>query len=235
MAGRVPHRLLSRHRLGQVARARRLRIALIVMFLVPPGTAAAQDLEPGTYVNAPVGANALVLGVGRTRGEVVFDPTLPVEGRSGAHQRHHGRVRAGPLDIADRSARLELFAPYTWGSAEGLFLGEFTRITRAGLADPRIRFAYNLYRAPALEAREFASYRQDTIVGVSLQVVVPLGQYDDTKRINLGSNRWAFRPEIGLSQAWGPWRIDLHASVWLSTGNTRYLETSTRHCCSTNR
>ena len=79
MAGRVPRRLLSRHRLGQVARARRLRIALIVMFLVPPGTAAAQDLEPGTYVNAPVGANALVLGVGRTRGEVVFDPTLPVE------------------------------------------------------------------------------------------------------------------------------------------------------------
>ncbi len=106
-------------------------------------------------------------------------------------------------------------------------MGEFTRITRSGLADPRVRFAVNLIGAPALEASDFVNYRQDTIVGASVQVIVPVGQYDDTKRINLGSNRWAFRPEIGLSQAWGPWRMDVHGSVWLSTDNTRYLETST--------
>ncbi len=118
--------------------------------------------------------------------------------------------------------------PYTWGSAEGLFLGEPARITRSGLADPRIRFAVNLIGAPALTPREFATYRQTTILGVSLQVVAPLGQYDPTKLINLGSNRWAFKPEIGLSRAWRRWRADLHASVWLTTDNTEFLVSSTR-------
>jgi len=187
----------------------------------------AQDLDPGTYTNAPVGANVLALALGRTNGEIVFDPTLPIENASAAI--NAGTViYARALGLAGRAARVEVMVPYTWGSAEGLFLGEQARITRSGLADPRIRFAVNLIGAPALTPREFATYRQTTIVGVSLQVVAPLGQYDPTKLINLGSNRWAFKPEIGLSRAWRRWRADLHASVWLTTDNTEFLVSSTR-------
>ena len=185
----------------------------------------AQDIEPGTYTNIPVGANALVVGIGRTTGEVVFDPTLPVEdAEADIYAVSLGYVRG--LDVAGRSGRLELLVPYTWGSAEGLFEGDATKITRSGLADARVRFAVNLLGAPALAPRDFGSFRQGTIVGASVQVVVPVGQYDDSKRINLGSNRWAFRPEVGVSQAWGDWRLDLHGAVWLSTDNDRFLRTS---------
>lgn len=191
------------------------------------GTAHAQDLEPGTYTNAPVGANVVALVFGHTRGDVVFDQTLPVEDAAAAISA--GTViYARALGLAGRAARVEVVVPYTWGSAEGLFLGAPTRITRSGLADPRVRFAVNLAGAPSLSPREFATYRQTTIVGASVQVVAPLGQHDPDRLINLGSNRWAFKPEIGLSRAWRRWRADLHASVWLTTDNTEFLVSSTR-------
>lgn len=198
---------------------------VLLLFLLLCGVATGQEIEPGTYVNIPVGANALVVGVGRTTGDVVFDPTLPVEdAEADIYAVSLGYVRG--LDVGGRSGRLEVLVPYSWGSAQGLFAGDLTKITRSGLADARVRFAINLSGAPALAPREFGSYRQGTIVGASVQVVVPVGQYDDTKRINLGSNRWAFRPEVGLSQAWGNWRLDLHGAVWLSTDNDRFLRTS---------
>ena len=68
-----------------------------------------------------------------------------------------------------------------------------------GLLDPTMRVSVNLYGAPALEAKDFATYRQDLIVGASLQLQAPLGQYDPSRLVNLGSNRWAFRPEVGAS------------------------------------
>ena len=210
-------------------RARRCLASCVVLLagLSGAGRARAQDLDPGTYTNTPVGANVLVLALGRTSGEIIFDPTLPVEDATAAI--NAGTViYARALGLAGRAARVEVMVPYTWGSAEGLFLGEQTRITRSGLADPRVRVAVNLIGAPSLTPREFATYRQTTILGISLQVVAPLGQYDPTKLINLGSNRWAFKPEIGLSRAWGRWRADLHASVWLTTDNTGFLVSSTR-------
>jgi hypothetical protein len=63
----------------------------------------------------------------------------------------------------------------------------------SGLGDPRFRVSVNLFGAPALSAKDFASYRQDVIVGVSLQVSAPFGQYDDSKLLNLGSNRYSNR------------------------------------------
>jgi hypothetical protein len=66
----------------------------------------------------------------------------------------------------------------------------------------------NLYGAPSMTPKEFASYRQQSIVGVSLTVAPPLGQYDSTKLINLGTNRWSFKPEVGISRAYGQWVVE---------------------------
>ncbi len=78
--------------------------------------ARAQDLDPGTYTNAPVGANVLVLALGRTSGEIVFDPTLPVEDATAAINAAT-MVYARALGLAGRAARIEVVVPYTWGSA----------------------------------------------------------------------------------------------------------------------
>jgi hypothetical protein len=76
--------------------------------------------------------------------------------------------------------------------------------------------------------KAFASYRQQTIVGVSVTVAPPLGQYDSNKLINLGTNRWSFRPEIGVSRAYGRWIVEAMAGVWLFTDNTDFIGGRTR-------
>jgi hypothetical protein len=70
---------------------------------------------------------------------------------------------------------------------------------------------------------EFRSWRQKTLIGTSLTVVAPTGQYDPTRLINQGSNRWAFRPELGLSQRWGHWILDAYGGVWFFTTNPEYF------------
>src|SRR4029078_7949692 len=75
----------------------------------------------------------------------------------------------------------------------------------------------------ALSAKDFASYHQDLIIGVSLQVSAPLGQYDDSKLLHLGNNRWSFKPELGISKAWGPWTVELAPSVTIFSDNKDFF------------
>ena len=91
-----------------------------------------------------------------------------------------------------------------------------------------LRASVNLYGAPALSLQEFRDYRQDTIVGASLLVTVPTGQYDSMRLINLGTNRWSFKPEIGISQAWGPWQFEGAAGVTFFTDNDDFLGANVR-------
>ena len=97
-----------------------------------------------------------------------------------------------------------------------------------GFGDPRFRLSVNLYGAPALNLQEFASYRQDLIIGASLQVAVPVGQYDHSKAINLGSNRWFFKPEVGISKASGPWTLELTAAATFFTDNDDFFNGNKR-------
>ena len=96
----------------------------------------------------------------------------------------------------------------------------------SGFGDPRFRVSINLLGAPALSVKEFANYKQDLIIGISLQVSAPLGQYDDTKLLNLGNNRWSFKPELGISKAWGPWTLEVVPSVTFFTENPDFLNGS---------
>ena len=97
----------------------------------------------------------------------------------------------------------------------------------SGFGDPLFRFSMNFYGAPALSLKEFANYRQDLIVGASLQVTAPLGQYDNSKLLNLGNNRWSFKPELGISKAWGPWTVEVAPSATFYTDNTDFYNGGT--------
>ncbi len=118
--------------------------------------------------------------------------------------------------------------PVVGGHVEGLYLGEPAAVDRFGLGDPRLRFAINLYGAPAMVPKAFAGYRQRMLVGVSVTVAAPLGQYDSAKLINLGTNRWSFKPELGFSRSRGKWVFEGMAGVWLFTDNTDFLGGRTR-------
>ncbi|HSF05096.1 MAG TPA: transporter, partial [Methylomirabilota bacterium] len=98
----------------------------------------------------------------------------------------------------------------------------------SGLGDPRLQLSVNFYGAPALSLKEFADYNQDLIIGASLQVSVPLGQYDSDKLVNIGTNRWSVKPELGVSKAWGPSTLELMAGVTFYTDNNEFLGDQTR-------
>jgi outer membrane putative beta-barrel porin/alpha-amylase len=113
--------------------------------------------------------------------------------------------------------------PYGVVHYQGKFLDNETRIYRSGLLDSFFRFSVNLMGGEAMTPKEFQSWKQKTILGVSLRVVAPTGQYDGTKLINNGSNRWGFKPEIGYSQRWGHWVLDGYAGAWFYTTNPEFF------------
>lgn len=70
--------------------------------------------------------------------------------------------------------------------------------------------------------KEFPEYRQNALVGIGLQVSAPLGQYDSTKLLNVGTNRWSFRPELGVSKAWDHVTMELISAVTFFTTNDNF-------------
>ncbi len=190
-------------------------------------TAWAQDIEPRTYTNAPIGVNFLIAGVAYTEGGVAFDPSLPVKNpelETYSAVLAYARV----LDFWGKSGKIDVILPYTRleGSAEAS--GRTVDRKVDGLGDALFRLSVNLYGAPSLSLEEFARYRQDWIVGTSLQVGSPTGQYDDDKLVNIGTNRWFFKPEIGVSKALGPWTLELTAAAKLFTDNDDFFGGRTR-------
>lgn len=183
---------------------------------------AGQQLEPRAYSVSPVGTNIVVVGYGRSTGDLSFDPSLPITDASATiNGTYAGYFRS--IDFFGRSASVSAALPYVWGNLQGNVDGQFQQARRSGLSDPSVRFAVNLRGAPAMNLKEFSTYRQKTIVGASVVVVAPLGQYDPAKLINLGTNRWAFKPELGVSRAVNPKLfVDFYLGAWLFTPNNNF-------------
>ena len=182
---------------------------------------AGQEMEARAYSVSPVGTNIVVLGYGRSTGDLAFDPSLPITDASATiNGASAGYLRS--LNFFGRSANVGVILPYTWGNLQGNVAGQFQQVRRSGLRDPMVRLAVNLHGAPAMNLKEFAGYRQKTIIGASLVVVAPLGQYDPAKAINLGANRWAFKPELGISRAVRRMYLDFYVGAWLYTANNNF-------------
>lgn len=193
-------------------------IVLAAALLATAVGASAQEMEPKAYSASPVGATFLVLAASRNTGSVVFDPTLPftdVDARIGGIGAGVGTT----FGLAGKLALVSAVLPVAWGELNGLVGEEARRVTRQGLADARVKLSVNLLGNDAMRLREFVKAPRRVIVGTSLTVVAPTGQYDRAKLINLGTNRWSFKPEAGISIPRKRWDIDAYAGVWLFTPN----------------
>ena len=205
--------------MGRIMRCAMLNIAATI---VAATSAQAQEAEPRLYSNTPVGLNFLIAGYAYSQGTLAFDPSLPIaDAQFNAHTGAVGYVRS--FELWGKSAKVDVIMPFSGFSAHGLVAGRPQERVISGLGDPRFRVSVNLLGAPAISLKEFADYRQDLIVGVSLQASAPLGQYDDTRLLNLGGNRWSFRPEFGISKAWGPWTFEVAPSVTFFTVNPDFF------------
>jgi len=190
----------------------------VVVFAAP---SSAQDIEPRSYSNAPIGVNFLIAGYAYTRGGLSFDSSLPI---TNVHLQTSNAVAAyaRSLDLWGRSGKFDVIVPYSWLSGTAEYAGDSVRRVVNGFSDPRFRLSVNLYGAPALTLNEFRDYRQDLIIGASLQISAPWGQYDSERVVNLGTHRWWFKPELGVSKAEGPWTLELSAAATFYTDNNNF-------------
>lgn len=190
-------------------------------------TANATDIDPKSYSNIPVNVNFLTFGYAYTTGSVSFPPPVPISnGKLDFHTAIAAYSRS--LDIFGLSGKIDAILPAAWISGKADVLDEPQSRNISGFADPRVRFYVNFFGAPAMSMKDFSNYRQNLIVGGSLTVVAPGGQYDPDKVINVGSNRWAFKPELGMSKTFGPLTVEVATGAYFFTENSQPFQGNTQ-------
>lgn len=182
----------------------------------------AQDLDPRAYARVPVDIALIVTGFNYTYGDVILDPTIPIKDLEAKVETPMlGTART--FNLFGLTSQAFVALPFSWAQASGKVIGEGMNVTRSGLGDTRIRLSVLLFGAPAVNLEQFAKSSLQSVLGASLTVLVPTGHYFSDKLINIGTNRWSFKPEIGLSYTLTKqWFIDLYAGVWLFTDNNSF-------------
>lgn len=200
------------------------RTRLLCALCLACGTCLGQDLAPRAYVITPIHTNAVILTYSYLNGGVLFDPTIPIT--NAASQTNLGVISLfHTLSFFGRSASLTASLPYGAGQFQGMVTGASTegKVHRSGLLDATFRFSVNFKGGPAMSMNEYVKWRQKGLLGASFTLVTPTGQYDPTRLINQGSNRWAFKPELGFSRRWGHWIFDAYGAVWFFTTNPEFF------------
>src|SRR5271155_3378224 len=197
----------------------RFVVALLLSLASPAVRLSAQDLAPRAYVITAVHSNAITITWAFYDGGLNFNGTIPVSNATGTYyvsifSYYHS------LNFFGRSANIVASLPYGVGTFQGDVSAQSRSIYRSGLLDSSFRLSVNLIGGPAMQPKEYAKWTQKRLLGLSLKVIAPTGQYSSAKLINWGSNRWAFKPELGYSERWGHWVVDGYGGVWFYTANS---------------
>ena len=188
-------------------------------------TSRAQDLAPRAYIITPLHSNAVNLTYSFFTGGLDFNGVIPVSNATGTYSvpifsLYHS------FGVFGRSANVAVWLPYGVGHFQGSLQGTNQERYRSGLLDAGLRFSVNLKGGPAMPVSQFVKWKQKTVLGASLRVVMPTGQYDSKRLINWGINRWAFKPEFGYSRRLAEkWVLDSYAGVWFFTTNQEFFST----------
>ena len=209
-------RKLKRRNVVRVAAA----YGIVSIFLF--GSVEAQDLEPRRYVNVPVSQNFIRVAYGYSEGEVNTSPSLPLED---AFLTMHGGSLSylRTMSIAEKAASFDAFVPYFCASGRVVLDGERQPGNVCGSGDARLRITYNFVGAPAMTLSEFVKQEKELVVGASLQLYIPSGQYDANRLLNIGANRWVIRPELGMSIPWRKWSFEFAAGARFFTDNDEFV------------
>jgi hypothetical protein len=204
-----------------------LRAAVLAgLCLIAPVGLNAQDVQPRAYTPAPVGVNVITLGYAFSSGEVLVDNTIPIDDATG-EMHSFNAAYSRSIGVFGRAGRADVALPFVTGDWEGDFGRTRESTSRTGFGDPVVRISVSLVGAPALTREQFAGFRPKTIVGATLRLNLPLGQYDAAQVVNLGANRWAFSPQLGVSHVAGDFVLEAYAGAWFFTDNHEFLGAST--------
>jgi len=195
---------------------------LAAIAIAAAGNARGQALEPRLYTNTPIGLNFLITGYVHSTGGLATNPALKIDNAQ-LTAKTPVAAYARSFDAWGKSAKFDAIVPGGCLSGSADVNGAPQTRDVCGFVDPAFRVSVNFFGAPALTLKEFADYRQDVIVGASLQVIPPWGQYDPSRLVNLGTNRWTFRPEIGVSKSFGALSFELALDTSIFTTNHEFF------------
>jgi len=190
--------------------------------LCSPGALYAQFTDPRTYANSPVGIGQIELDYAYGKADASVDTSLVVV--NSQLKLNMGTVAyTRDFSLLHHLAFAKAMVPLAHLS--GSVAGTNIAGSVAGPADSSLELGTLLKGGKALSAAEFSTYQPTTTWGVSLLVTAPTGQYDAEKLLNLGSDRWSFRPEMALSHPFGRdrrWEVDAYFNVAFFSDNTAY-------------
>ena len=186
----------------------------------------ADEIEPRRWTHLPINTSFIGGGYAYSDADISFDPVLKIEdGRMELNTWVAKYIRT--FSLLNQMARLDILQAYQEGRWSGVLDGTPSSVRRSGWADTLVRFAINLYGAPPLEGKEFVQYRAatqiETIVGAGLSIQLPTGDYMDDKLINLGTNRYTLRPQLGVIHSRGKWSVEATGYVTLYTDNDDFF------------
>ena len=185
----------------------------------------AQELTPRIYWPAPKGTQVLVAGYSYAAGDLYFAPSIPIKGAD-------SKINAGvlaylhTLGLWGRTSNLLVELPYAWGTTKGLLAETPASRDLSDFGDLRITLNVNLRGAPSMTLEDFLALRANPhlIIGASLKVVVPTGHYDSDRLINVGTNRWAVRAQLGSIIPLKPtWLLELTAGAWFFGDDDEFI------------
>ena len=203
----------------------RTLVTTILFYLCSALPLAAQELTPRMYWPTPKGTKVLVTGYSYSDGDVLFDPSIPIEG---ADSKVNTAVLAymQTLNLWGRTSNLLLELPYSWGTTKGFLDDNPASRDFSDFGDLGFTLNVNLRGAPSMTREDFLALRANPhpILGASLKVVAPTGHYDSDRLINVGTNRWAIRAQLGSIIPLRPtWLLELTAGAWFFADNDDFI------------
>ena len=201
----------------------------LLCLLLLPARLSAQDLDPRAYAHVPINGTFLITGFSVSHGAIVTDPSLPITDINATVEAPSiGLARS--FNFFGKTGQVFGAMPYAWAQVSGKVFEDAASTSRAGLSDMRFRVSALLRGAPAASVLEIAKAPRRTILGTSLMISAPTGQFFPYRLINVGTNRWAFKPEFAVSHPMGErWLIDTYAGLWLFTGNHSFYPGTSVH------
>ncbi len=182
----------------------------------------AQEFEPRTYAIAPVNLNFIGIGYGFASGGVFMDPSLPVQGVEGDIHLVVTRYTRS-LSLFRRPSKVKVILPWSSGNWDGTVENQFTVRSATGLGDVKVIVETLFHGAEVMTPQEVRDYEPGMVFGARLGLSAPTGNYDNSKAINLGTNRWGFEAELGLAAPLGKWSLEAMLGAMFFTDNDDFF------------
>jgi len=202
----------------------RFVLALAVVITAINTSLRAEELDTRPYINTPIGQNFIAVAYVYSEADLYTNPAFPLED---VEVNVQGVISAYAytFDMFGAASKIDVVTGRLCMDGTGIFGGVANVPKRevardfCGSIDTKIRLSYNFYGAPALELKHFLKHKKTTVIGASLQISAPTGDYDKDRILNSSINAWFFKPEIGMSIPFGRWELNTSFSIKYFTKN----------------